>query len=313
MTTLPRITLLAALSLIMLSVSPAQGKEPDLLFTDHQRAQILLNHDGYIINWMFFSGQCPGSRRQLTTHVKNLHDRIEAKQLPVVLVLVTPDNNPDELQNLAKSLDLEHALFAQDRNNALNISLRNVWQTRAVLKGKQLRDEISADNVDSLAEKHQARPRFKVDGLDDPRARELWWRVERATPGALELLAHGSQRRNPIQEQAQALLPVVEPWYRQREEALVTAEATIDTFEGLEQLISEARPLGLTRAEARYRELSRDRSLRDEIAARTAYQRIETEFVNAAAQQKQRQAPAAFAQLAERFPDTKYGRLAAQR
>ena len=304
----------ASLLALMLIIAPGpqlSAKEAKLAYADPSRAKTLLGHDGYVHITAFYCGHCPGARGRVAGMMKEMHDIIEKQHLPAVIVLVTPDHDPEYLRNYAEEHNFTGAIFAQDQANALNISLNNIWQMRSSYKGQRLGSQPSPDNLVSYVAKQETLYRFPVEGLENERAKQLWWMVERGHPEAIATLAEASNRRNPLQEDAKRIRDVVEPAYREREAALVAADASMDTVEGLEDLLQEAQALGMNDAQQRLRELMRERSLRDELAARQAYQRIHSELLASNNRRQREQAPAAFHQLAERFPDTKYGRKAA--
>ncbi|TVR08477.1 MAG: hypothetical protein EA401_13875 [Planctomycetota bacterium] len=305
-----RTSLLGALLCALLS-PVLTASEPQLAFADPTRADALMQHDGYLHIIAFYCANCPTARSRVSGMMKEMHDIIEAEQLPAVIILITPDRDPKYLRTFAQDNNLHGALFAQDQTNALNIGLQNIWQMRPGFKGQRLRPNPTPENLVSYVAKQDTHYRFPVEGLQHERAKELWWMVERGMPEAIATLAEASTRRNPLQEDAKRIREVVEPFYRQREAALVAAEPSMDTIEGLEALLEEAQALGMDDAQQRLRALLRERSLRDELTARQAYQRIHSELLGSNNRRQREQAPAAFAQLAERFPDTTYGRKAA--
>jgi hypothetical protein len=270
--------------------------------------------DTYLRVVMNFSGDCPNCDKKIKFDVKRLHDEIEARMLPVRLVMITPDKTTSALSGYAGSVGLAEAVLAYDSANGLNISLCNIWQAWFERDGKRhggIGYAVSITELESAIAKSGATHRFPVSGLEDDKARQLWWMVERGKPKVLDYLVKAA-KKSAIADQAQMILDVVDAHYRAQADELLAADAHITTVDGLEKLLTEAAALDYKDCKDRLKELMRDRSLKDEFTARKAYRKIETSLVQHAAAHKRAQAAGAFAKLAEKLPDTHYGQLAAE-
>lgn len=295
-----------------LHASESPKEEQPFSWSDEALANSLLNRPDYLQVSVFYSGQCPSADRMVRQDIKAIHDLIETEQLPVVLILVTPDKEPGELVNFAKDCQMTGALFAKDQKNLFNISLRNIYQTQIFYQNKELRGTVNAATVRDLVTKTGAKHHYPVADLKDPLAKQLWWMVERGQPGAVETLVKAA-KRSAISEDAQRILAVVEADFLKQQQALVDAPASINTFEALEILLTDGKGLDLSAASERFKALHKDPALKDEIKARAAYRKIETELLGSTNQKRRQQAPSAFKQLAEHLPDTKYGKLASRK
>jgi hypothetical protein len=252
---------------------------------------------------VYFCGHCPGARRRMETVVVGHHQRIEQERLPVQLICVTPDKSPAELQGLQKELGLTHAWIANDPDNRMGISLQNIWQ-EYVMAG----DGGSARFMNQNNELPTGGGwRMPVEGIADERVRAVWWLFERGRPGAGAALAQGL--KSPAKDACAPLLAAVQA----RRDRLVGATASIAAYEDLES--AAASWTGMDAKEFkpvkdRLAALAKDPALKDELAARTAWQRIQPLLADANPK-KQDTGKAALAELAKRYPATRYGRLAA--
>jgi hypothetical protein len=252
---------------------------------------------------VYFCGRCPGARNNLKTQVVAQHERIERERLPVQIVCVTPDKDPGELAAFQKELGLTHAWMAQDPANRLNISLQNTWQEYV----------MTSDGRAAYASTRSGELpagggwRMPVDGLTDDRVRTVWWLLERHRPGAGAALAQGL--RSPAKDACRPVLDAV----LARRDRLVSASASITAYEELDAAAATWAGMDakeLKPVKDRLAALAKDPALKDELAARTAWQRIQALLADANPK-KQETGKAALAELAKRYPATRYGRLAA--
>jgi len=303
-----------ALSICCIAMSYAESIDDAILnWQDEGRAETLLSHDGYLRYIVYYSGQCPSAASTMKTEVKAIHDMIENEHLPVTLVLVTPDRDAESLKSYAEQIGCEEALFAEDKKNAKSISLNNILQSYYESKGKSANAGMpSASKLRELVQKAQPTYRFPVSGLENPLSQKLWWMIERGQPGAVETLIKAA-KRSSISEDAQSILAVVDGYYQAQASTLLAAEASMDTFEKIEAVLKAGAGLDLKALTVRHKELSKSAALKDEIKAKMAFEKIVSELEKSGVDKRRAKAPAAFLQLAEYLPNTKYGKLAAKR
>lgn len=236
--------------------------------------------------------------------------------MPATLVLVTPEVTAAELPAFSKEFNMENALWASDPANAEKISTQNILQRYHFLPGGILPDNNSryfrtADEVKAaMGSANSGTFRFTVEGLTDPKARELWWLVERQRPEAVKTLVLVTKQKSPLGADAVKILAVVKPTFEKTETELLAGPVSMTTYESLEALLSESQGVELKKATARHKELGKAKELKDELQARSIYRQCQELLVS-----QKGGAPEAgkanLATLAKKFPNTKYGQLAA--
>lgn len=270
---------------------------------------------GQTVLIVYFSGQCPGCARMMETDVAELGQLIERNQMPARLVCVTPDMRGEQLAAWQQRLGLGDALVAHDPHNRMNISLGNIYQFRLVgPDGRQRRTPIeqlraafsSPANADELGTY-----RFDLRPVESEQLRQVWWAIERGNPEGVEALEQAARHRN-FRDEAGPMLERLEAILTERVAPLLEAEPSMETFEALEELVLLAGDLdSMDDAARRLRQLSRDDALEDELRARQAYRAIQ-ELLGGHTNREREQGMAAMAELIERYPDTLYGRRAAE-
>jgi hypothetical protein len=236
-----------------------------------------------------------------------VYDAIESEQLPAHLVCITPEFQGEELGALATDKGLDPAVMAHDPANSENISLNNILQVQ-LLRADGTLQRVSSSNLLANVRSELAAGSHRISkaGIDDPAVLQLWWALERGRPGVLPALVKAAKRR----EQAAALLATVQTRYDARASELLAADASLATFEAIEAWLEEHQGLDTRDLAKRYKELGRDRALKDELRARSAYQTC-IELLSSDKPQDRANAKAGLAQLAEAMPDTAYGAKAA--
>ena len=266
---------------------------------------------------VYFCGHCPVAAAYLGKQIKALHDYIEERKVPVTLVLTTPDFGPAETValNRDRSYHMDHALWASDPANSHNISLQNVYQV-AVYGGDHrerdgLQNTAAVPTFETFFSSSEAgRFRYPADGLGDARVKEVWWQVERQQPDAVKNLAAAAKLKSSAQPELLSVLATVTTSLQGRQAELVAAPATFATYEGLEALLREGQGVDLKEAAARLKELGKDKAMKPELDARTAYRTCQT-LLASTKPADQAAGKAGLPQIAKRWPDTAYGRRAA--
>ena len=206
---------------------------------------------------------------------------------------------------------MENALWASDPANLLNISTKNILQTSFISMGGKADFFENAGQVKTIMSAPSGGVfRFVVEGLTDPKARELWWMIERQKPEAVKTLVLVTKQKSPLGADAVKILAVVKPTFEKTETELLAAPVSMATYESLEALLSESQGIELKKAAARHKELGKAKELKDELQARSIYRQCHEQLVS-----QKGGAPEAgkanLATLAKKFPNTKYGQLAA--
>ncbi len=140
--------------------------------------------------------------------------------------------------------------------------------------------------------------------------KEVWWQVERQQPEAVKNLVTVAKVKSPAQPELQSVLATVTTRLQARQAELVAAPATFTTYEALENLLREGQGVDLKDALARLKELGKDKAMKPELDARTAYRSCQT-LLASTKPADQTAGKAGLPQIAKRWPDTAYGRRAA--
>ncbi len=236
--------------------------------------------------------------------------------MPVTLVLITPELSALQLKTFDKDngYGLEHALWANDPQNRANISLKNILQnhvvrpdgTTASMSGRSAVDGLKALLTGTGAGTFH----YPIDGLSDPKAKDLWWTVERGYSGALKNLQAAAAKKSPIQADAVRILDAVKAGAATRQDELIAAPATLETYEAIEGFLAESEGLDTKKALARLKELKASKELKDELKARDIYQQCQT-LISSPKPDSQKAGKENLATLAKKMPDTVYGKKAA--
>jgi hypothetical protein len=217
-----------------------------------------------------------------------------------------------DLPAFSKEHGMENALWASDPANAKNISTKNIMQRYKISPGGKSGSFSNVSDVKAaMSAPNSGSHRFPIEGLTDPKAQELWWMVERQKPDCIKTLMAVTKQKSTLGSDAAKILAVVKPTFESREAELVDAPVTMQTYEGLETLLTESQGIELKKASLRYKELTKAKELKDEIQARSIYRQCE-ELLTSPKAGATEGAKANLATLAKKFPDTKYGKLAAE-
>lgn len=225
---------------------------------------------------------------------------------------MTPEVTAADLPAFSKDYGMENALWASDPANSKNISTKNIMQQYKISPGgKEGNFRNLSDVKTAMSGPSGGTHRFSVEGLTDPKAQELWWMVERQKPESIKTLVAVAKQKSTLGSDATKILAVVKPTFENRETELVGAPATMQTYEELETLLTESQGIELKKASLRYKELTKAKELKDDIQARSIYRQCE-ELLTSPKAGAPEAAKANLATLAKKFPDTKYGKLAAE-
>lgn len=304
------------ISLALLTVTCALAAVDPLagaVFSDGKNRSITDFGDQTVVV-MFFCGHCPRSGAYMRAQAKAIHDAIESQHAPARLVCLTPDLTPAELVEWTKERGLEGAFVGQDTRNDYRISTNNIFQSEIFRAGKRIgRLEFEAGDVAAvkslISVKEAGTFTYPVDGLNDPRAVELWWMVERNKPQAMDALV-AARKTKALKDDAEKIYAVVEASLTKRQDALLSADASMATYEGLETLITQAKPIVLKPANEKLKELGKDATIKTELKARAIYQQCQ-ELIAHPNPQKQQAGREGLETLAKKYGETRYGKKAA--
>jgi hypothetical protein len=259
----------------------------------------------------FFCGNCPTALSTLGTDVKQAVDWIEQERKPAWFVCITPDELPANLIGLAQSKGITNALMAHDPRNRLKISTKNILQSRQIAPdGTLVRapGNTPKDMLTAAMAQASGSCRIPVEGLTDAKVITAWWMVERGVgKGVLKELVAVGKRKGATAEQAQK---VVEAAQKACDSAFAAAGDGLAAYETIERLASRFEGLDLKPLKTRLGELDKDATVKEELKAREMWQKCQA----ALASPKPKEQAAGrdgLAQLAKKFPDTVYGRKAA--
>lgn len=263
---------------------------------------------------MYFCGHCPRAGAYMRAQAKAIHDAIESQHAPARLVCLTPDLTPGELVEWTKERGMEGAFVGQDTRNVEQISTNNIFQGGIYRNGRQVGSlQFSPGDVDAVKSRIAAKDAgsfsYAVEGLSDPRAVEVWWMVERNKPQAMETLM-AARKNKAVKDDADKIYAVVEASLTKRQDALLAAEPGMATYEGLETLLAQAKPVVLKPATEKLKELGKDATIKNELKARAIYQQCQ-ELLAHPNPQKQQAGREGLETLAKKFADTVYGKKAA--
>ncbi len=309
-------TLMAASLLVATAHLDAADPLADLRFSDG-KTRSFADFPDQGVTVVYFCGHCPTAAAYLGKQIKGLYDFIETRKVPMTLVLATPDLGPAEALalNRERSYHMDHALWASDPVNGQRISLQNVYQVGAYGGDHRERAELAWNTPAATFEtfftsKEAGAFRYPAPGLSDERVKEVWWQVERQRPDAVRSLVSAAKTKSPVQDQLQGVLATVSDSFTTRAAELVAAPGTFVTYEALENLLGEGQGLELKDAQERLKELGKDKAIKPELAARTAFHSCQT-LLASLKPADQAAGKAALPQIAKRWPDTVYGRRAA--
>ena len=305
--------LLAALTVLLLATALHAGEDPfsGIRFSDGKTRTISDLGDQTVV-MIYFCGHCPSAAKFMRTEAKALHDLIETRKAPMHLVCITPDLTPEDLVNWAKDVGVEHALVGQDTRNEQKIGLSNILQ-RATYRGGKSSSLPGGDNLVGAAtaciDKGAGTYRFPVDGLTDDKAKTVWWMIERDQPQAMDTLM-AARKNKAVKDDAEKIYSVVETSLTKRQETLLAADTSMATYEGLETLLTQAKPVMLKPASEKLKELGKDATIKNELKARAIYQQCQ-ELLAHPNPQKQQAGREGLETLGKKFGDTMYGKKAA--
>jgi hypothetical protein len=281
-------------------------------FTDGKARSIADLGDQTVV-MVYFCGHCPSAAKFMRTQAKTAHDLIEERKVPMQLVCVTPDLTPQDLVEWTKSNGLENALVGQDTLNPYKVGLQNILQERDYRGGKQVRvsgfGNAFSDDVRGYLDKGNVGTfRYPLDGLTEDKARTLWWMVERDRPQAMEMLV-AARKNKALKDDAEKIYAVVEASLVKRQDALLAADISMATYEGLETLLTQAKPIALKPATEKLKELGKDATIKTELKARAIYQQCQ-ELLAHPNPQKQQAGREGLETLAKKYGETVYGKKA---
>ena len=211
---------------------------------------------------------------------------------------------------MQKAKGLDNALVATDPANKENISLRNILRMYYVDGNGNRRAadprRLMEQGKSVLA---QGKHRISKDGLSNEKALTLWWMLERGRPGAIAPLVKMAKKKGDHQADCQKLLDVVQSAYDQQLAAITEAGPSIDGYDQLESLIISHDGLDTKDAKKLLKSFSKEKDLKDELKARGIYLKIQ-QMLASNKPKDQEQGKAGLGELAKRYPDTKYGKLA---
>ena len=306
--------LLSALAVVVFATALHAGDPLDGIAFSDGKARRLSDLGDQTVVVMYFCGHCPRSGAYMRTQAKAIHDAIESQHAPARLVCLTPDLTPAELVEWTKERGMEGAFVGQDTRNTHNISTNNIFQGE-IYRGGKMVDQLmlspaDVDVVKSLiAAKDAGTFTFPVEGLSDPRAVEVWWMVERNKPQAMETLM-AARKNKAVKNEAEKIYAVVEASLFKRQETLLAAGSSMATYEGLETLLTQAKPVVLKPATEKLKELGKDATIKNELKARAIYQQCQ-EMIAHPNPQKQQAGREGLEILGKKFGDTVYGKKAA--
>jgi hypothetical protein len=227
---------------------------------------------------------------------------------------VTPDLTTAELVEWTKERGLEGALVGHDTRNENQISTNNIFQSEIFRGGKRAgRLDFAPGDVAAVKSLISAKDAgtftFPVEGLNDPRAVEVWWMIERNKPQAMETLM-AARKNKAVKDDADKIYAVVEASLLKRQETLLAADTSMATYEGLETLLSQAKPVVLKPAAEKLKELGKDATIKNELKARAIYLQCQDMLAHPNPQ-KQQTGREGLEVLGKKYGDTVYGKKAA--
>lgn len=300
-----RTLLLLACLAFASAADPLEG----LRFLDG-REHRLTDWPGQPVLVVHFCGHCPGARKTMNTTIQEVGALIESEKLAAQLICITPDFDGDALRSYVQSVCPKisaTALFANDPDNVLEISLNNIFQTSLYENGVRSRPQGRGDFMAATTEIFRASKayRYPIADLAD-NAKDAWWMVERGKPGALAAAIKARTK-----EPAKAIVAGVEQVLVKRQETLLAEPESLDTVEALEALLDQGEGLPALKPSAeRLKELRKAPALKDELKARDLYAAC-TQQMDSKNPKEREAGKANLAKVAQKYPDTAYGKRAA--
>lgn len=277
---------------------------------------------GQSVVLLYFSGECPRAGAFMRDVVKQADALIEEEKAPVRLICVTPDIKPADLAPWIKDHGYVGALVGSDPRNRLTISLKNIMQERMVgpdgkMQSGMWMDQKFVDAVRAICKDPNAGT-FRIDVAKPTQAAiaALWWACEREHPDAVKNLAAARKQvtnrkdDDVVKTEVLAVYAAVDKAYTAERDRLLAADPVIDTYEQLESLARHHEGLDTKSALDRLRELNKDKAMKQELAARDAWNKCQ-ELLRSPKPSSQKSGKEGLALIAKTFPETKYGKLAA--
>jgi hypothetical protein len=259
----------------------------------------------------------------LRQEVKALHDRIEARRLPIRLVCIAPDLIPNQLVGWARDKGvLTGALTAWDPFNRQNINKTHDLEV-IILHANGRSESFSyvsygksfVSKVEAAAQSGSARHRFIMPKeLVDDRALQVWWTIERGVPDAIPT-ARRLARNAPAEAkpQLQLLVSSISASFAARTEAALAKPYGLAGAEACEQVLMDYP--GMEKAEQkplldRIKTIQSEEMYAPEFAARNLFFRALALRKDPLAS-RQAQAKTLFNELRTKHGQTVYGKRAA--
>lgn len=240
-------------------------------------------------------------------------DLIEKEKYPAQFILITPEYKGAQLKELQKQKGLETTLFAHDPKNVKNISLRNIMQCFVSnIHGKT--NSVNSRGLTAAVKPllSQGTHRVSKEGISNEKVLQLWWMLERGRTGAIPLLSKFAKSKGAHQADAQILLAIVQKKYDAVFAAIQSQAVSIDAFDNLEALIVQYTGLKTKPAKKLLKTFFKDKSLKEEFKARSMWFQIQ-KMAQSNKAKDQEMAKGGRAHLFKKYPDTKYGKMAADK
>ncbi len=223
------------------------------------------------------------------------------------MILITPDIKGPALKAFQDSKGVQNALVAHDPVNNKNISLNNILQCFQVdPSGSERRVNSQGLSGASKALLSSGKHRISKEGIADQKALDIWWMLERGRDGVIAPLVKLAKKNDDCKK----LLEAVQSKYDSGFAEIKEMGVSIDAYDALEALIIAHNGLDTKDAKKHLKSLAKEKSLKEELKARGVYMKIQ-QMLKSNKPKDQSAGQAGLGELAKRYPDTKYGKLAA--
>jgi hypothetical protein len=289
-------------------LSAGEGPLAGFRFSDG-KARSLADLAGDAVLVVYACGHCPSAGKRLDELVAPLAAWADREHRPFTVVVATPEHAGDELVQWAEGHQLGRCLVATDTANHKQIGLQNIWQTELYDETGKPDRQTATDSLEALKSYAQAHGtvRLPVAGLSDPKAIDLWWQVERRQAKAVpNLLAAAKKAKAASKSELTLVVDAVTAHAQAQQQKLAESPADLATVEQLEALLSEFNGIDLKPSQDRLKTLLKDKALKPELEARTAWRTCQ-DMLNNPRVNVQKDGRANLAALAKRYPDTVYG------
>jgi hypothetical protein len=269
--------------------------------------------------YVYFCGHCPSARKRMKSDVSKLQQAIDKHMAPLQIICVTPDISGSKLLGYAKSTGVTGAIMAYDKTNNLKISTKNIWQVRLIDPKTGKGKYTPIKNMMSMvtdSSKHAELGNFKYEpiGLKSESLKKVWWASEKGSEKAFKTLIKKAKSAKDSSETGKQLIEFYTALSTKLEAPITKAMEGDDnfiTYEALDKSLEDANGILKNKeAETRLRNLKKLSDIKNELKVKGYYLKY-MKYLGSTVKNIKK-GKEYMAKLAKKYPDTVYGKKAAE-